>query len=308
MESRVNYTAVGVFVLLLTLSLIGFAFWLANNGENESDYNYYHIYFDESVSGLSPEGSVQFQGVKVGKVTKIGINPRNTAQVEVTIRILKTTPIKTDTRATLKTIGITGIAYIALSGGKNGLPPIQTSKENYGIIPSAPSLTQRLDETINLIGARLESITEKTDKLFTDENFDNIAHSLANLRSITAQIDSYQSDIQALIHQTSHMETNLTHTSDSLNHVVQNDLVLTLKSLQDSSQEAHLLIRKIETSVERGDYDVRAIITPTMKELTHTLRQTQTLSQEMEQTLQALRESPSDLLFKKSTPKPGPGE
>lgn len=308
MESRINYTAVGVFVLFLSLSLVAFAFWLANNGENESDYNYYHIYFDESVSGLSPEGSVQFQGVKVGKVTHIGINPRNTAQVEVTIRILKSTPVKTDTKATLKTIGITGIAYIALSGGKNGPPPIKTSKYSYGIIPSAPSLTQRLDETINLIGERLENITAKTDKLFTDENFNNISGSLANLRSITAQIDAYQSDVQALIHQTSQMEANLTHTSDSLNQVVKNDLASTLKSLQKTSQEAHQLIRKIETSVERGDYDVRSIATPTMNELTHTLRQTQTLTHEMEQTLQALRESPSDLLFKKSTPKPGPGE
>lgn len=308
MESRVNYTAVGIFVLLLTLSLVTFAFWLANNGENESDYNYYHIYFDESVSGLSPEGSVQFQGVKVGKVTDIRINPRNTAQVEVTIRILKTTPIKTDTTATLKTIGITGIAYIALGGGKNGLPSIKTSKYAYGTIPSAPSLTQRLDETINLIGERLESITEKTDKLFTDQNFDNISGSLANLRSLTAKIDAYQEDVQALLVQTSQMEANLTHTSGSLNTVIQNDLTTTLKSLQKSSEEAHNLIRHLEASIEKGDYNVRELTSPAISELTETLRRTQTLTQEMELTLQTLRESPSDLLFKKSTPKPGPGE
>lgn len=308
MESRINYTAVGVFILLFTTSLIGFAFWLAHAGENESDYNYYRIYFDESVSGLSHEGSVQFQGVKVGKVTEIRINPYNTAQVEVTIRILNTTPIKTDTKATLKTIGITGIAYISLSGGKNGLPHIKTSKLAYGVIPSAPSLTQRLDETINMIGERLDNITQRTDKLFTDENFDNISHSLENLRSLTAKIDGYQDEIQTLIVQTSQMENNISSTSESLNTVIKHDLVNTLHSLQKSSQEAHKLINDIETSVNRGDYDVHAIATPAITELSTTLRQTQRLTQEMELTLQTLRESPSDLLFKKSTPKPGPGE
>ncbi len=54
MESKVNYTAVGVFVLIFTSSLIAFAFWLGKYNQDEAAYHRYHLYITESVSGLAP--------------------------------------------------------------------------------------------------------------------------------------------------------------------------------------------------------------------------------------------------------------
>jgi hypothetical protein len=60
---------------------------------------------------------VKFQGVDVGTVKSIGIDPENPRLVVVDLRLRKETPVKTDTRASLAMKGITGVVVIDLNGG-----------------------------------------------------------------------------------------------------------------------------------------------------------------------------------------------
>ena len=57
MESRVNYTYIGIFVVIFSIGLIAFAFWLGKYGQDENDYRRFHVYLTESVSGLSPDAA-----------------------------------------------------------------------------------------------------------------------------------------------------------------------------------------------------------------------------------------------------------
>jgi phospholipid/cholesterol/gamma-HCH transport system substrate-binding protein len=76
MEGRINYTIVGLFVILLLAGLIAFTYWLCKYG-GKQEYDLYYVYMSESVSGLSPDVSVKYMGVDVGTVEHIGINPRD---------------------------------------------------------------------------------------------------------------------------------------------------------------------------------------------------------------------------------------
>lgn len=322
MESRVNYTAVGIFVLIFTSALIAFAFWLGKYNQNEGNYHRFHVYITESVSGLAPEAAVKFHGVDVGKVESIRINPHNSEEVELTLKIEKETPIKTDSSAVLKFYGITGLAFIEIIGGSKNAPLLETSKELINTIPSSSSLIKRLDESLSNVASKLSTTLDRADRLFSDQNVNNIAISLANLRSLTTQIDSYQDEVQHLLNQSIALEHNASEslgsmkdaaqsvkiTSNNFNSLVQTKMTATLESLAATSKESHALIRKIETSVDRGDYNLRAIASPASAELVEMIAQTRTLTNEMEAILRTLRESPSDILFKKSNPKPGPGE
>jgi phospholipid/cholesterol/gamma-HCH transport system substrate-binding protein len=163
---------------------------------------------------------------------------------------------------------------------------------------------------------------DRADRLFSDQNVENIAQSLEHLRSLTAQIDAYQVQVKQLLAQSIALEANATdamgsmkeaavsvkNSSGNFNTLIQTKMTTTLASLQATSEESHKLISKLETSIDRGDYNVRAIASPASSELSDLIDQTRSLTNEMESTLRNLRESPSDLLFKKSTPKPGPGE
>ena len=322
MESKVNYTAVGVFVLIFTSSLIAFAFWLGKYNQDEAAYHRYHLYITESVSGLAPEAAVKFHGVDVGKVESIRINPQNSEEVELTLKIEKETPIKTDSSGVLKFYGITGLAFIEIIGGSKDAPLLTTNSHTFTTIPSSPSLIKRLDESLSNVASKLSTTLDRADRIFSDKNVDNIEQSLEHLRSLTTQIDGYQYEIQTLLERSIALETNATeslsamkeaagsvkNTSGNFNTLVQTKMASTIESLAATSNESHALIRKLEASIDRGDYNVQSMVQPTTAEVHDLIQRSQVLTQEMEITLRTLRESPSDLLFKKSTPKPGPGE
>jgi phospholipid/cholesterol/gamma-HCH transport system substrate-binding protein len=322
MESRVNYTVVGVFVLILASALISFAFWLGKYNQDEGNYHRYRVYIKESVSGLAPEAAVKFHGVDVGMVESITINPDNSEEIELTLKIKKETPIKTDSSAVLKFYGITGLAFIEIVGGSKDAPLLTTGTNAIATIPTSPSLFTRLDESLSKVASKLSVTLDHADRLFSDKNVQNVAQTLEHLRSLTAQIDAYQVQVKQLLAQSLVLETNATESmasmkeaavsvktsSGNFNTLIQTKMTTTLESLQATSDESHKLISKLEASIDRGDYDVRAIASPASSELSDLIDQTRSLTNEMESTLRNLRESPSDLLFKKSTPKPGPGE
>src|SRR4051812_22106133 len=53
MESKVNYTVVGAFVLVLSALLVAGILWFASGGGFQKSYDSYLALVDESVAGLS---------------------------------------------------------------------------------------------------------------------------------------------------------------------------------------------------------------------------------------------------------------
>ena len=104
-------------MLVLGAALIGGVLWLASGGSFRQAYDVYRAYSDESVSGLNLNAPVKYNGVEVGKVQEIRLDPANPERVNLLFAIERGTPIKVDTVAVLKTQGLTGIAYVELSGG-----------------------------------------------------------------------------------------------------------------------------------------------------------------------------------------------
>jgi phospholipid/cholesterol/gamma-HCH transport system substrate-binding protein len=61
------------------------------------------------------------------------------------------------------------------------------------------------------------------------------------------------------------------------------------------------LASEIKKTVNRGDYNMQKIMQPTISDL-------RVLSEQLDALTRQLRESPSDLLYKSSRPRRGPGE
>jgi phospholipid/cholesterol/gamma-HCH transport system substrate-binding protein len=318
MESKVDYTLTGLFLLLLCSGLIAFAFWLGKYNDNINAYTYYKVYLTESVAGLAPEASVKFHGVDMGKVQSIRINPHNSEEVELVLKMKRETPIKTNSFAILKFYGITGLAYIEIEGGTKEAPLVVTSEKNMATIPTSPSLIKRLDESLSSVAAKLSKSLDRADLLFSDANIHNVSKSLESLRSLTKHMDSYQEQIKLLLAQGITLENNASRTLQSINEtaqgakltsqVLEKKVTATLQSVEMTSQQSHALIQKIESTIDRGDYNLQTITAPTLSELNTLIEQSIILTQEMGATLQTLQQSPSDILFTKSKSKPGPGE
>src|SRR5512137_1560401 len=125
METRVNRAVVGAFVLVLGAAGIAAVLWLGSGRLTQKEYGTYLAYFTESVSGLNLHAPVKSRGVAVGSVREISLDPTNPERVRLLLEVEKGTPVKEDTVAILGVQGLTGIAYIELSGGTRDSPMLR---------------------------------------------------------------------------------------------------------------------------------------------------------------------------------------
>jgi phospholipid/cholesterol/gamma-HCH transport system substrate-binding protein len=190
MESRASYLLVGIFVLTMLIGGAGLVAWLARY-EFKDARLYYYIYFKGSVTGLSEGSQVRLRGVSVGTVTNIEIDTKNIEVIEVTIGVRPGTPIKTNTVASIAAQGITGLSYIALTGGTNDAPLLEPrAGKRRATIPSTTSALERLvDEAPNLL-ANANVVAERAAALLSEENLTKIAGIVANLHAVIETLSS----------------------------------------------------------------------------------------------------------------------
>lgn len=168
MEADKRYFFEGLFIIVFAVALALFAIWLINTGHRDDVL--YRVHFAESVNGLAAGDPVKFGGVDVGTVKTVSVDPTDPRLVRVDIRIHKDVPVKTDTKATLKLKGLTGVMYIELEGGSPNAPVLLGSTGE-GQIPEIPSekstLAAVLDQLPKLL-AKFGSIENQVKKVVTD--------------------------------------------------------------------------------------------------------------------------------------------
>ena len=123
METRANYVTIGVFTLLVIAMGFGFIYWLKRFDEAGTRTEL-RLEFEGTVSGLAIGGIVYFNGIKVGVVSNLEIDPEDPTKIIVTTSIAQSTPVKTDTRAEVNFNFLTGVAYVDLFGGSADDPNI----------------------------------------------------------------------------------------------------------------------------------------------------------------------------------------
>ena len=168
METDKRYFFEGLFILLFTLAIV-FAFvWLSRAGHRDDVT--YRIRFNESVSGMSLGDPVKFRGVDVGTVKSMALDPDDPRRVQVDVRLRRDAPVKTDTKATLKVKGITGVVLVELNGGSANaqlLADAASAGEVPEIASEKSNLTTLLDELPKL-AQKFSALETKTGKVVDD--------------------------------------------------------------------------------------------------------------------------------------------
>jgi phospholipid/cholesterol/gamma-HCH transport system substrate-binding protein len=107
METKARYVLIGLFTLGVILAAFGFVFWLHNTG-GMGQRSPYRIEFDKTVSGLLVGSAVLFNGIKVGEVTALELNPQRPDVVTASVAIDPRTPVRADTAVGMDFQGLTG--------------------------------------------------------------------------------------------------------------------------------------------------------------------------------------------------------
>jgi len=161
METRARYALIGLFMLAVIGATFAFVYWLENKGgfgERET----YRVQFESAVSGLVVGSAVLFNGIRVGDVTGITLNPNEPQQVIATISVLQHTPIREDTRVNVEQQGLTGGVAVTLTGGLSDTP----LQDNGGVatLVAPPGVGQDWTQSARDAFQDVEAILEQNAK------------------------------------------------------------------------------------------------------------------------------------------------
>lgn len=196
METRANFVLIGAFTLLGILGSLGFFVWLASV-QIDRQYDVYGILFDD-VSGLDKSGDVRFNGIPVGRVIGLRIYAPDPAKVLVTVEVDADTPVRENTVAQLTSQGVTGVAYIALSGGRGDAPPLTAAEGQLPIIPSRRSTVQALVEDAPDLLAQASDLLTQLQTVVGPDNRARVSGILQNLETSSGQLDQALQDFSAV--------------------------------------------------------------------------------------------------------------
>lgn len=162
METDKHYFFEGLFIIGFCVAAAIFAVWLGSTGRHDDVL--YRIHFPDSVSGLTVGDPVKYQGVDVGTVKSMIIDPDNSRLVLVEVSLRKGTPVKTDTRASLALKGLTGAVYIELSAGDPAAKTLLAVTPQ-GKIPEIPSEKTGLKAMLDALPKLVEKFGALEDQV-----------------------------------------------------------------------------------------------------------------------------------------------
>lgn len=303
MDTKVNFSKIGFFVVILFIALLAFIFWLGKYGFEKKHYDYYTIYFTESVSGLNIESPIKYKGFEVGSVKEIKINPYNSEQIEIMIAINEGIPVKEDNFATLGTLGITGLKYIELKGGSHTSDLLKKNQYNQKVIPSRQSII----ESLELSTKDFKDILIQTKKLLSDENIQQLSslmqhssNSFKNIEAFTQHLVTKEKQFDELIQQFTQFAAISSHSFK-----IMSDSAATVKQ---SAASFELLSKGLLNEVNNGSFNLKESSFDTFQKLNVALDSLDNTLIKTQSLIEQLENSPSDIIFKQQPVEYGPGE
>jgi len=297
----VNYVLVGAFVLVLGAVLIAGVLWLASGGAFQKEYNVYQANVDESVAGLNLNAPVKFNGVDVGKVRKIQLDPVNPERVNLLFAIERGTPIKEDTVAVLKTQGLTGIAYVELSGGTQNAPLLRaTAGSEYPLIRTKPSLAARLENVLTNVLAKLDSTSNSINAILSEQNRAAFTSALADIAAVARTVAARKDSIDAGIANAARASAQVGPVMDRIGN--------SADAIEKMGNEVARTSASAGKMVDSVGADVTRFTAETLPELERLLGELSVLSNSLRRLSEQTERNPAGLLFGRRPLSEGPGE
>jgi phospholipid/cholesterol/gamma-HCH transport system substrate-binding protein len=199
METKANYVAVGVFVIVFPTGLVVALLWLGGSQYTE-EYAYYRTFFSGSVTGLGNGTLVRYNGIQVGRVSKVDFDPNNPKRVIVTLQINPDLPIHSDSVATVASEGLTGGTYVEIDGGSQSSPVLpHVLFGDYPIIRSKQSTLQELEQSAPQLLAKINGVADRLDDVLSPRNRQAFAQTLSNLRDVTGVLAKDSTDFDVTL-------------------------------------------------------------------------------------------------------------
>ncbi|NNF95958.1 MAG: MCE family protein [Halobacteria archaeon] len=298
MKDKLNFSLVGLFVLVLSLTLIAGVLWLGAGGP-KPDRKLYLTYMTESVYGLSKDSAVTYRGVNVGRVRKIDFDPNNTERVRLLLEIRADTTIREDTIATLETQVLTGLGHIYLQGGEGTAPILQAKAgEEYPVIPSRTSMRGQWEKSVSNMLANLNDIAERINRLLDDryleEVLDELRVTLNNSREVSDRMRKILEQVDR------DMMARLPELVEQLQ--------VSAASVENMAEQISTTSLALEQVVHNSGGDIELFTAQALPEASALVVELRQAAENLRRFSEELERHPEILLRGAPEPPPGPGE
>jgi phospholipid/cholesterol/gamma-HCH transport system substrate-binding protein len=272
METKANYVLIGMFTLAVIAGVFGFVYWFQNVGGTRERVPY-RIVFQGSVAGLHTGANVLLNGIQVGDVTSLKLDPKRPKEVAALVNIDKSVQIHTDVEVGLEFQGLTGVAQIALKGGSPDSPILQSSKEKPALLTAPPAATldftqaardtlRRLDDFVaanqDVIQEALKNINTFTGALARNsERLDKI---VAGVQDLTGGDDGKGGKLNEAASSIRTLSDNLDKRTAELSVNLNRLLVNGNKHIEVVGNDLHRTLGTIDTAVKNFDKNPSRLI------------------------------------------------
>lgn len=304
MERDANYVAVGSFVLLLLAMATGFVLWYSESGDRR-DYERYEIYFDGSVFGLSQGGSVRYLGVAVGRIARIGLDPRDPSRVRVIADISDDTPVETGTVARLALQGVTGLLFVDLKPADPDKPQMEAVPSlEFPVIPSERSDFDVFISSLPDVVARAGEMLNRVNAVLSDANIRSVNTTLMTVEETVRELPATVADTRRLLAQVSDVAQEIRGAASDVRGLTSGsapevkEAIIRLRRAADNiaavSTRLDHLVEANEDSISRFADQGLSEIEALVRDMRETMRSVERLSRRLES-------DPSRLIYQPST-------
>lgn len=305
MERDAHYAAVGIATVALLAALAVFSIWLARLSFN-NEYDLYDIVFYGPVRGLSEGGEVHFNGIRVGEVTDLRLDPEKGNQVVARIRVDATTPIRVDSRAQLEPQGITGLNYIQITAGTDGRPLLKAQyPENVvPVIQSQPSPIAELLSGSGTVLAQTVDALNRINRVLSDDNIRSFSTSLRNVESLTAELEARKGMLaqleQALI-KANEAIAEYTALGAEARRLVETDGRQAIQNLNAATKEAQEAAASVNRTVSNLEQPLGDFADNGLPQLERAIAGLEAATASLEDLIDEVRSSPRDFIGRPPT-------
>lgn len=196
METKANYLMIGGFVLGVVALAFIFVFWMTNLAGGGKRY---FIVFDGSVAGLTTGSSIGFNGIKVGEVQSLQLDPADARKVQVLIGVQADTPVRANSRASMQSLGLTGGTGIQITPGTPDSPfLVATAEDPIPVIQADRGGGQGLFDAAPAVMNNANALLQRLNDLVA-ENQESIHKTLTNVENVTTMLDQRKDEISQTI-------------------------------------------------------------------------------------------------------------
>lgn len=261
METKANYVVVGIFTLVAVLAAFGFVYWTATIGDRD-EVAALRIYIPGSASGLGRGSAVLFNGVNVGSVRRVYLDPGDPTVVIADAEVDRQAPIRPSTRADVGLAGLTGQANVELKGGDSGernLLDIAAEQGTIAEIQASPSAVANLLETAQSLLTRADSVIGEMEGFFS-ETRQPLTQTVENIERFSAALDRNADGIDSFLSNVSELSETLAGVSGRLDStlVAAEDLIRAVDPEQVASSVEN--VERFTGRLDSATSDLEAIM------------------------------------------------